>query len=55
MKGYLKAGAKAFFYIPSALAYGAQSRPGNAANPKGIPPNSILIFEVELVAVKNTQ
>lgn len=53
--GYLKAGAKAFFYIPSALAYGAQSRPGNAANPKGIPPNSILIFEVELVAVKHTQ
>lgn len=48
--GYLKPGAKAFFYIPSHLAYGAQSRPGNAANPKGIPANSILIFEVELLA-----
>lgn len=52
--GYLKAGTKAFFYIPSALAYGPQSRPGNAANPKGIPANSILIFEVELVDVKHT-
>lgn len=49
---YLKPGAKAFFYIPPALAYGAQSRPGSAANPKGIPANSILIFEVELVEVK---
>jgi FKBP-type peptidyl-prolyl cis-trans isomerase FkpA len=48
---YLKAGSKAFFYIPSALAYGAQSRPASAANPKGIPANSVLIFEVELVAI----
>lgn len=50
---HLKAGSKAFFYIPSPLAYGAQSRPGSAANPKGIPPNSILIFEVELVSIKH--
>ena len=50
--GYLKVGSKAAFYIPSPLAYGSQSRPGNAANPKGIPANSILIFEVELVAAK---
>ncbi len=50
---YLKAGSKAFFYIPSRLAYATQSRPGNAANPKGIPPNSVLIFEVELVATKH--
>jgi FKBP-type peptidyl-prolyl cis-trans isomerase len=49
--GYLKPGAKATFYIPSSLAYGAQSRPGNPANPKGIPANSVLIFEVELVSV----
>lgn len=49
---YLKPGAKAFFYIPSRLAYGAQSRPGSAANPKGIPANSVLIFDVELVAAK---
>ncbi|MFZ1306704.1 MAG: FKBP-type peptidyl-prolyl cis-trans isomerase, partial [Ferruginibacter sp.] len=50
--GYLKPGSKATFYIPSSLAYGAQSRPGNAANPKGIPANSVLIFDVELVAAK---
>ena len=53
--GYLKAGSKAYFYIPSALAYGSQSRPGSAANPRGIPANSILIFDVELVAVKHGQ
>jgi len=50
---YLKAGSKAFFYIPSPLAYDAQSRPGSAANPKGIPPNSILVFDVELVDVRH--
>jgi FKBP-type peptidyl-prolyl cis-trans isomerase FkpA len=49
---YLKAGSKAFFYIPSSLAYGNQSRPGTAANPKGIPANSILIFDVELVSAR---
>jgi FKBP-type peptidyl-prolyl cis-trans isomerase len=47
---YLKPGSKATFYIPSALAYGAQSRPGSAANPRGIPANSILLFDVELVS-----
>ena len=50
---YLKPGSKAFFYIPSPLAYGTQSRPGSPANPKGIPANSILVFEVELVASKH--
>ena len=48
--GYLKAGAKASFYIPSSLAYGAQSMPGSAVNPKGIPANSVLIFDVELIS-----
>lgn len=48
--GFLKPGAKATFYIPSTLAYGQQSRPGNAANPKGIPANSILIFDVVLLS-----
>jgi FKBP-type peptidyl-prolyl cis-trans isomerase FkpA len=52
---YLKVGSKAFFYIPSPLAYGNQSRPGSAANPRGIPANSILIFEVELVDAKHGQ
>lgn len=45
----LKVGTKATFYIPSGLAYGAQARPGNAANPKGIPANSILLFDVQLL------
>ena len=47
---YLNPGSKATFYIPSSLAYGAQSRPGSAANPRGIPANSILLFDVELVS-----
>lgn len=51
--GYLKAGSKASFYIPSPLAYGTQSRPGSAANAKGIPANSVLLFDVELMSVKN--
>lgn len=45
----LKPGAKATFYIPSGMAYGAQSRPGSGANPKGIPANSILLFDVSLL------
>jgi FKBP-type peptidyl-prolyl cis-trans isomerase len=51
--GYLKSGAKATFYIPSPLAYAQQTRPGSAANPKGIPANSVLLFDVELVAAKH--
>ncbi|MES2848108.1 MAG: FKBP-type peptidyl-prolyl cis-trans isomerase [Bacteroidota bacterium] len=47
----LKQGSKATFYIPSGMAYGAQSRPGGGANPKGIPANSILLFDVQLVKV----
>ncbi len=42
-------GTKAKLFIPSTLAYGAQARPGSKANPKGIPTNSSLIFDVELV------
>ena len=49
----LKSGSKAVFYIPSSLAYGAQARPGGGANPKGIPANSILLFDVELVNAKH--
>lgn len=42
---YLKVGEKVRLIIPAGLAYGSQ--------PKGnIPPNSMLIFDVELVAVK---
>jgi FKBP-type peptidyl-prolyl cis-trans isomerase FkpA len=41
----MKEGGKATFYIPSGLGYGA--------NDLGIiPPNSVLIFEIELIDVK---
>jgi len=49
----LKSGTKAVFYIPSTMAYGAQARPGGGANPKGIPANSILLFDVELLSTKH--
>ena len=49
----LKTGSKATLYIPSPMAYGQQARPGGGANPKGIPANSILLFDVELVSSKH--
>jgi len=42
----MKEGSKATFYIPAKLAYGEQGVPGT------IPPNSTLIFDVELLQVK---
>ena len=51
----LKVGSKASFYIPSAMAYGTQSKPGNSANPKGIPPNSILVFDVHLLTSRKSK
>ena len=49
----LKQGTKAVLYIPSPMAYGVQARPGGGANPKGIPANSILLFDVELLSSKH--
>lgn len=43
----MRPGGKRIVYIPSALGYGANPRPGS-----GIPVNADLIFEIELVAVK---
>ncbi len=40
----MKVGAKYKLFIPSELAYGASGRPG-------IPPNSALVFEVELMEI----
>ncbi len=51
----LKTGSKATLYIPSPMAYGPQARPGGGANPKGIPANSILVFDVQVVNSKHPE
>jgi FKBP-type peptidyl-prolyl cis-trans isomerase len=34
------------------MAYGNQEMPGNPNNPKGIPANSVLIFNVQMLDAK---
>lgn len=46
----LKKGAKATFYIPSGLAYGERS-----PNPKLIPNNAVMIFDIDVVDIKTMQ
>jgi FKBP-type peptidyl-prolyl cis-trans isomerase len=40
----VKVGGKGTFYLPSALGYGNQGS-------YGVPPNSVIIFDIELVNI----
>jgi FKBP-type peptidyl-prolyl cis-trans isomerase FkpA/FKBP-type peptidyl-prolyl cis-trans isomerase FklB len=42
----MKVGSKFKLFVPPELGYGASPRPG-------IPPNSVLVFDVELIGIKN--
>ncbi len=51
----LKKGAKAKLIIPSDLAYGERATPPSDASPNGIPANSPLVFDVEVLDIKNAE
>lgn len=51
----LNKGSQAKLIIPSGLAYGSQSMPGNPNNPEGIPANSVLIFDVEMLNAESEE
>jgi FKBP-type peptidyl-prolyl cis-trans isomerase FkpA/FKBP-type peptidyl-prolyl cis-trans isomerase FklB len=44
----LKVGGKMKLYIPPHLGYGASARPG-------IPANSVLVYELELLEIRKTE
>ena len=47
-------GSKWQLFLPPELAYGEQGRPGMQGRP-GIPPNSVLIFEIELLSTQHQE
>jgi FKBP-type peptidyl-prolyl cis-trans isomerase len=48
----MNVGSKFKLFIPSNLAYGEQGRPGQGPNGEGgMPPNSTLIFDLELLGI----
>jgi FKBP-type peptidyl-prolyl cis-trans isomerase FkpA len=49
----VKAGATLKMYIPPSMGYGANAQPSRTGY-SGIPANSYIMFEVELVSVTNT-
>jgi len=49
----LNKGSKAKLIIPSDLAYGERATPPSEVSPKGIPANSPLVFDVEVIDVKD--
>ncbi len=49
----MRVGTKAKLLIPSANAYGSRAMPGNKANPKGIPANSTLVFDIEVLEARD--
>jgi peptidylprolyl isomerase len=50
----MKPGGKRRVFIPWQLAYGAQGRPGPDATHSGIPAKADLIFDIDLLSVKDT-
>jgi|JI10StandDraft_1071094.scaffolds.fasta_scaffold418176_2 FKBP-type peptidyl-prolyl cis-trans isomerase FkpA len=49
----LNKGAKAKLIIPSPMGYGTRAMPGNPNNEKGIPANSILVFDVTMIGASD--
>jgi peptidylprolyl isomerase len=50
----MKVGGKRRIFVPWQLAYGAQGRPGPDPQHEGIPAKADLIFDIELLNVKDT-